>query len=237
MKKILMLCAAMAAMAFGASGQSEVSYDWIDLGLPSGVLWANQNVGANKPEEFGDHFAWGETEPKSEYRRGNYRYFDSSENHITKYCNNPIYGKDGYTDSLTVLEPMDDVATIKWGSGARTPTMDEWYELMENTMGKVDTLNGVSGYRFIAPNGNSIFLPAAGAYMGGQFEDWEDFSPDWLKELTNANEFGYYWASTLHPSFPMGIIAFFCSPVGCYVQGYTGGRYMGFSVRPVRSVQ
>lgn len=184
-----------------------------------------------------DHFAWGETEPKLEYRIGNYRYFDGDKNHITKYCNNPIYGKDGYTDSLTVLEPMDDVATIKWGSGARTPTMDEWYELMENTMGKVDTLNGVSGYRFTAPNGNSIFLPAAGAYMGGQFEDWENFSPDWLKELTNANVFGYYWASTLHPSFPMGYIAFFCSPVGCYVQGYTGGRYMGFSVRPVRSVQ
>ena len=237
MKKILMLCAVMAAMAFSASGQSEVSYDWIDLGLPSGVLWASHNVGANKPDEFGDHFAWGETEPKSEYRIGNYRYFDGDKNHITKYCNNPIYGKDGYTDSLTVLEPMDDVATIKWGSGARTPTMDEWYELMENTMGKVDTLNGVSGYRFTAPNGNSIFLPAAGAYMGGQFEDREDFSPDWLKELTNANEFGYYWASTLHPSFPMGIIAFFCSPVGCYVQGYTGGRYMGFSVRPVRSAQ
>ena len=218
-RQILMLCAAMMAMAFDASAQNEVSPDWVDLGLPSGVLWATHNVGADKPEAFGDHFAWGETEPKSEYRIANYRYFDGDEKRITKYCNKPEYGKDGYTDTLTVLEPI------------------EWYELMENTTGKVDTLNGVSGYRFTAANGNSIFLPAAGAYMGGQFEDWEDFSPDWLKELNRANEWGYYWTSTLHTSFPMGKIAFYCSPIGCYVQGYTGGRYMGYSVRPVRSAQ
>lgn len=232
-----MLCAVMAAMAFGASGQSEVSYDWIDLGLPSGVLWANQNVGANKPEEFGDHFAWGETEPKSEYRRGNYRYFDSSENHITKYCNNPVYGKDGYADSLTILEPIDDAATAKWSKNARTPTIDEWYELMENTLRKVDTLNGVSGYRFTAANGNSIFLPAAGAYLGGQYEDFENFSPDWPKKLYEANVYGYYWSSSLNTGFPLGTIAFYCSPSGCYVRSYVGGRYMGYSVRPVRSAQ
>lgn len=237
MNKVLVICAAMVAIGFSASAQSDVSHDWVDLGLPSGVLWATHNVGADKPEEFGDHFAWGETEPKSEYRIANYRYFDGDENHITKYCNNPEYGIDGYTDTLTILEPMDDAATIKWGNGARTPTMDEWYELMENTLGKVDTLNGVSGYRFTATNGNSIFLPAAGAYMGGQFEESENFSPDWLKELTNAYEWGYYWASTLNLYSPMGTIAFYCSPKGCYVRGYAGGRYMGYSVRPVRSVQ
>ncbi len=232
-----MVCAAMVAIGFSASAQSEVFIDWIDLGLPSGLLWATHNVGANKPEEFGDHFAWGETDSKSEYRRGNYRHFDGDENHITKYCYNPLYGKDGYTDSLTVLEPVDDAATVKWGNGARTPTLDEWYELMENTIGKVDTLNGVSGYRFTATNGNSIFLPAAGAYMGGQFEGWEDYSPDWSKVLDNANKWGYYWASTLNTYSPKGIIGFFFSSTGCYVQGYAGGRYMGYSVRPVRSAQ
>lgn len=236
MNKVLVICAAMVAIGFSASAQSDVSHDWVDLGLPSGVLWATHNVGADKPEEFGDHFAWGETEPKSEYRIANYRYFDGDENHITKYCNNPKYGKDGYNDSLIVLEPMDDVATIKWGNGARTPTIDEWYELMENTEGKADTLNGISGYRFTAANGNSIFLPAAGAYMGGQFEDWENFSPDSLKELYNVNVWGYYWASTLNTYSPKGIVAFFFCHT-CYVQGYAGGRYMGYSVRPVSSVQ
>lgn len=231
-----MLCAAMVAMAFGASAQNEVSPDWVDLGLPSGVLWATHNVVADKPEAFGDHFAWGETEPKSEYRIANYRYFDGDEKRITKYCNKPEYGKDGYTDTLTVLEPTDDAATVNWGNGARTPTMDEWYELMENTTGKVDTLNGVSGYRFTAANGNSIFLPAAGAYLNGQYESREDFSPDWLKELYNVNVWGYYWASTLNTYSPKGIVAFFFCHT-CYVQGYAGGRYMGYSVRPVRSAQ
>lgn len=235
-RQILMLCAAMVAMAFGASAQNEVSPDWVDLGLPSGVLWATHNVGADKPEAFGDHFAWGETEPKSEYRIANYRYFDGDEKRITKYCNKPEYGKDGYTDTLTVLEPMDDAATVRWGNGARTPTMDEWYELMENTTGKVDTLDGVSGYRFTAANGNSIFLPAAGAYLNGQYESREDFSPDWLKELYNVNVWGYYWASTLNTYSTKGIVAFFFCHT-CYVQGYTGGRYTGYSVRPVRSAQ
>ncbi len=233
MKKIVILCTTLLAFAAPSWAQG----DWVDLGLPSGLLWATHNVGANKPEEFGDHFSWGETEPKSEYRIANYRYFGGDENHITKYCYNPEYGKDGYIDSLAVLEPMDDAATVRWGNGVRTPTMDEWYELMENTEGKADTLNGVSGYRFTATNGNSIFLPAAGAYMGGQYEYWEDFSPDWLKKLDNANVWGYYWASTLNTYSPKGIVAFLFCHNTCYVQGYTGGRYMGFSVRPVRSVR
>jgi len=176
----------------------------------------------------------GETVSKSEYLPGNYRYFDGDEYHITKYCNKSFYGKNGYTDSLTILEPDDDAASTRWGNGARTPTSDDWIELMENTKGEVATLNGIHGYRFTSDNGNSIFLPAAGAYLGGQLEEWY---PDAVKKINNTNEWGYYWTSSLNTTTPSGIIAFYISPIGCYMRSYAGGRYLGQSVRPVRSAQ
>ena len=100
----------------------------VDLGLPSGTLWADRNIGANSPEGYGDYFAWGETRPKSEYNWSTYKYCKGSDKTITKYCDDSSYGT---VDNKTVLEPSDDAATANWGSNWRMPTHGEQVELNE----------------------------------------------------------------------------------------------------------
>ena len=204
-------------------------YACVDLGLPSGLLWATCNVGANTPEEYGDYFAWGETQPKDVYDWPNYCYFNSSDNALlfTKYCTEPYWGYNGFVDNLTVLEPGDDAATANWGADWRMPTKEEWRELYMNTTVIADTtLNDVVGMFCIAENGNSIFLPAA--------------SYHWCDEFCALDVYGYngyYWSSTLGIEPPEGWAITFSNQehfgsVDCYMGQF--GRYSGFSVRPVR---
>lgn len=159
--------------------------------MPSGLLWANCNVGAQKPEGFGNYYAWGETSPKEEYSWGNYAY-GSGPYELTKYCEQPLYGLYYYSDSLSTLEASDDAATVNLGEGARTPTKEEWQELKSHTTRSWTTLNGVYGCLLTASNGNSIFLPAAGSreessYYGGNYGGYwsssvESYGPNtaWL---------------------------------------------------------
>lgn len=130
------------------SGQSSrvdnSNADWVDLGLPSGLLWARCNVGATKPEEYGDYFAWGETQPKSVYDWETYAYGGEDDGFvwITKYGD--IYGPNGFTDDgLTTLQASDDAATSVLGGGARTPTREEWEDLLNNCTNEWISLNGV----------------------------------------------------------------------------------------------
>ena len=145
--------------------------DGIDLGLPSGLLWATRNVGAATPSDYGDYFAWGETEPKDVYIKDTYRHYDSDKG-WTKYNDE---------DGLTTLQSEDDAAATHYGG--RTPTTDEWEELYENTKTEWITINGVSGRRFIGPNGNSLFLPAA--------------SLRYSSETGLLGSYGLYWTATL----------------------------------------
>ena len=123
------------------------SHEYVDLGLPSGLLWATCNVGATTPEEYGDYFAWGETTTKSEYTQANSLTYGKSLNDIS---GNPQY----------------DAATANWGGRWRMPTYDEMNELRRNCTWKWTTQNGVNGYKVTGPSGASIFLPAAG-YSNG----------------------------------------------------------------------
>ena len=118
-------------------------HDYVDLGLPSGVKWATRNVGAEKPEDYGDYFAWGETSPKEEY---------TSENSVTfgEDIGDDISGKVRY-----------DAATVNWGRNWRMPTKEQMHELLEHCEWGLTQLNGVNGAKLIGPNVNSIFLPAA----------------------------------------------------------------------------
>ncbi|MDY6289375.1 MAG: hypothetical protein SPM02_07975 [Bacteroidales bacterium] len=100
--------------------------DWVDLGLPSGLLRATRNVGATSPEDYGDYFAWGETTPKSVYDLDTYIYHGYDG--YTKYCADHLFG---IVDDLGILEPGDDAATANYGG--RTPTREEWEELINNT--------------------------------------------------------------------------------------------------------
>lgn len=115
-------------------------HNWVDLGLPSGTKWATCNVGSTTPEGYGDYFAWGETSTKSTYTQDNYTYTGDPNN----------------------LPSSADAATANWGSGWRMPTQTEMKELINNCTVTWTTQNGVTGSLFTGPNGNSIFLPAAG---------------------------------------------------------------------------
>ena len=191
----------------------------VDLGLPSGLLWATCNVGADNPEDYGDYFAWGETQPKDTYNWSTYQYCNGSYNTLTKYCNNSSYGYNGFTDNLTTLLPEDDAATANWGSDWRMPTNEEWQELYNNTTHTWTTQNGVNGRLFTASNGNSLFLPAAG------------YRDDSSLNLAGIN--GGYWSSSLYAGDPDDAWGLYFYSDDCYVLG--SSRYYDQSVRGVRS--
>ena len=102
-------------------------HEWVDLGLPSGTLWATCNVGADNPEDYGDYFAWGETEPKVIYNWSTYKWCNGSVNTMTKYCTDSGYGT---VDNKTELDPADDAATVNWGTSWRMPTLEQLDELL-----------------------------------------------------------------------------------------------------------
>ena len=193
--------------------------DWVDLGLPSGLLWATRNVGATSPEDYGDYFAWGETTPKSVYNVTTYIYFNGVPHQLTKYCNNSDFGYNGFIDNLTILQPGDDAATANYGG--RTPTFEEWEELMNNTTSIWTTQNGVNGRLFTGTNGNRLFLPAAG------------FRLDSSLNFDGCN--GLYWSSSLNTGNPYGA----CDYDFALIYQSMGGssRHVGLSVRAVRSTQ
>ena len=184
-------------------------HDYVDLGLPSGTLWATCNVGANSPEEYGDYFAWGEPQTKATYIWSTYKWCNGNYNKLTKYCNESYYGDKGITDDLSNLEDCDDPVTVNWGRGWCSPTVDQWHELMLNTTNKWSALNGVPGRLFTAKNGQTLFLPAAGYY-------YETVKGLWVEKI----------CSTYHLYFGSDY---------CNVGFTNKGRCHGNTVRPVRS--
>ena len=141
--------------------------EYIDLGLPSRTMWANCNVGTNKPDRIGESFAWGEVAPKSTYSWENYIHCHGAGDQLTKYCNNPAYGYNHFTDTLTILDRPDDAGWCNFDAnqGPRIPSKEQWLELYQHTTQTWTTLNNVEGVLFEANNGNSIFLPAGGYWL------------------------------------------------------------------------
>ena len=137
---------------------TENGHEYVDLGLS--VKWATCNVGATKPEEYGDYFAWGETQPKDTYGWSTYKWCNGSSHTLTKYCTDNNYGT---VDNKTVLDAADDAATANWGGSWRMPTDAELTELRENCTWTWISENGMGGYRVTSKKENytdkSIFLP------------------------------------------------------------------------------
>ena len=193
-------------------------YGYVDLGLPSGILWAYTNIGANNPEDYGNYYAWGETETKETYDWTTYQYCNGSETTFTKYCNDESYGLDGYTDSLTTLEVSDDAASTNWGSSWRMPTQDEMQELIDNCDTTWTAINGINGMLFTSSaNGNSIFLPAAGYHHASS--------------LYYEGDDGGYWSSSLYSDNPSDAWDLYFYSDDCYANTVT--RDYGQSVRSV----
>lgn len=140
----------------------------IDLGLPSGTKWSCCNVGASTPEGYGGYYAWGETEEKSVYSKDTYLYYKNGYVHIGDEISSTQY----------------DVARVKWGSPWRMPTLKEMQELLRNCTCERTQQNGVNGIRVIGPNGNSVFLPAAGNR--------------WSENLGIGGLCCFYWSGTLN---------------------------------------
>ncbi len=208
-------------------------HEYVDLGLPSGLLWATCNVGATAPEEYGDYFAWGETTTKETYNWSTYKYAngDVAENgyfigEIFKYNTNSEFGT---PDNKMVLDLEDDAAHVKWGGDWRMPTLDEMRELFnrDNCTIKGTTQNGVYGRKFTSKsNGNSIFFPAAGW--------WEDS----LFNSEGANGVrGLYWSASLkETSLVISADAVWYLGLGPNYCGiYADSRCEGLSVRAVCS--
>ncbi len=191
----------------------------IDLGLPSGLKWASWNLGATAPEEYGDYYAWGETEPKMNYDWSTYKWSMGSWNALTKYCSDSWYGYNGYTDSKTVLDTEDDVAYKSLGGTWRMPTDAEFTELRENCTWERIWMNGINGYNVTGPNGNSIFLPTAGNRSDTR--------------LIFAGSDGFYWSSSLSLDQPDGAWSVFIRSGGVYRGSNYLNRTCGFSIRPV----
>ena len=189
-------------------------HEYVDLGLPSGAKWATCNVGATKPEELGGYYAWGETEEKDAYLWRTYKLCTGNGSSMIKYCTN---SSKGTVDNKTVLDPEDDVAHVKWGGSWRMPTLDELKELRRKCSWEWTTLNGVNGYKVTGPNGNSIFLPAAGSRSG--------------EVLSGSGSNGGYWSSSLSDGCSAAYRLQFDS--GGYNSQGKKGRMDGLSVRPV----
>ena len=164
-------------------------YAYIDLGLPSGTIWATCNVGASAPDESGLYFAWGETFTKDNYAWSTYS-FGNNYDAITKYCNNDYYGYNGFVDNILQLEPTDDAATQIMGHNWRTPTYEEMRELIDECYWTWTSNGyGVYGYEVASPyNGNRIFLPAGGYYNESS--------------LNQEMSVGNYWTSSLYEENP-----------------------------------
>lgn len=195
-------------------GSSDPGEEVVDLGLPSGLKWRGWNVGASKPEEYGNYYAWAETSPKSNYSSSNYKYPATNLGDgmivYAKYDSTPIHG-----DGKAVLEPEDDAASVNLGNGWRTPTFNEFKELRENCTWAWTTRNGVNGMLVTGPNGKSIFLPGGGWYTN--------------TTLTGKTTYGSYWTAT-----GSGDIAHAVDFAKGYVDKAVLARSDGRSVRPVK---
>ena len=174
----------------------------VDLGLPSGLKWAKMNVGASSPEDYGDYYAWGETTAKSDYIRDSYQYHNGSS--LINIGSN-------------ISGTQYDVARAQWGGNWRLPTEAECQELVDRCTWTWTTYKGVRGYKVTGPNGNSIFLPAAGCRVGtGTYDRGSD---------------GSYWSGTFYEfdsDYAYGLN--FDSGGHCVYEIY---REYGYSVRPV----
>ena len=177
----------------------ENGHEYVDLGLPSGLLWATCNVGADSPEEYGNYYAWGETTTKSYYSKSNCPTYGLSISQLQSQ---------GYIDIEGNLNPQYDAARANWGGNWRMPTKAEQEELFNNCTWTWTTYKGVKGYNVKGPNGNSIFLPAAG-YRGGS-------------SLYYAGSSGTYWRSTPYESG--GYYA-------CYLLIAGDGYFIGYNSR------
>ena len=216
--------------SIGGGGTTPSPVEYVDLGLPSGLKWAKCNLGASKPSESGDYYAWGETAPKAVYDWATYKWMQAGKSdwkHITKYTiadgktEGIWYDSSGnfIGDGKTTLAAANDAATANLGSPWRMPTVDEIQELIDKCTWTWTTQDGVNGCQVDGPNGNAIFLPAAGCRDGSG--------------LKSAGRVGYYWSSS-HDTDHNKNARYLDFDSDTHGKYFVCSRYYGSPVRPVR---
>ncbi len=219
MKKLFTMFVFVTIVTSTIAQQMYNGHEYVDLGLPSGTLWATCNVGATNSENYGDYFAWGEVETKSNYDSylvGDYKWG------IENRSESPNYGMTKYnqTDEKNVLESADDAANANWGGAWRMPTSTEQQELLNECSWTWTTLNEINGYNIVGKNNNSIFLPAAGQYI--------------YSNIKNIGTSAYYWSSSIYTDYLY--YAAYGITFGLSESRLNGiHRFVGCSVRPVVS--
>lgn len=190
------------------------------------LFWAPCNLGADKPEECGNYYAWGETEQKDSYLWGNYKWANETGNKLIKYCTmdrTDFWGGEGVPDNKTVLELEDDAAHIMLGGRWRIPTKEEMDALIIQCVWKWTNRNGMNGYEIKSkdPNNTSVmFFPAAGAYIG--------------QKTSSLGSAGFYWTSSLFVGYNGGPYAAYDLVFGASnIDWSASNRYPGFPIRPV----
>ena len=205
--------AVLAIISANVSAQKAVN-----LGLPSGTLWADRNVGASSPSDYGGYYAWGETSTKRDYSWDTYQYFhDQDGNGVPHDSNWNTQANELTNIGSNISGSRYDVARQAWGGGWKLPTKAQWDELINRCTWTWTTEGGHSGYKVTGPNGNSIFLPAADYRFG----TWS----------SGVGSYGFYWSSALNESDTSGAWCLDFSSGGREM-GYSG-HYVGRTVRPV----
>lgn len=188
-------------------------HEYVDLGLPSGTLWATCNIGASTPNESGTFFAWGECEgDKSAYNETTYKYISAGK--WQKYCTDATLGS---VDNKTSLDPEDDAATCLWGEDWCMPSVEQVEELVRYCKAKETKQKRKKGLLFTGSNGNTIFIP----YGGVRYKT----------EKLLKNESGCYWTKEISPKLS-NIAAFFNLDM---MEVRYHDRYNGYLIRPVRN--
>ena len=169
----ILMCVLLTSMVSLAA-----THEYVDLGLPSGTLWATYNIGASAPEGYGSYFAWGETTTKSTYSWSNYKYASGTAASAT-YIGNFLPNNNKVT---SIQGTQYDVAKAQWGSDWVMPSKDQIHELINNCSVSAKTINGVKGVQYKGPNGKTMFLPCGG----------------YKYDSTHAGKGteGYYWSGT-----------------------------------------
>lgn len=204
--------------------------DYVDLGLPSGIKWATCNLGATKPEERGDFYAWGELEPnKNEFSWDTYKHGKVVNGDIkfTKYCTDAAWGLDGFVDNKKKLDPEDDVTHVKLGAPWRMPTGDEANELAQACTWSKEVINGKVCFRGTSKyNGKSITFKASGKVDKSILEGDDESTIIWVSdELFQTPD----QALTLHLFGTTAGSDVVIKAITAYEH-----RYLGISIRPVR---
>jgi len=204
---------------------SVTAYEFVDLGLASGTLWATTNVGATTPEGYGDFFAWGETVPKDTtytWATTAWAFYDNGSLRFSKYNTDSQYGE---IDNKTELDPEDDAAYVNWGPEWRMPTAAQFNELRTQCTWEWTEVNGVPGQKLTGPNGNSIFLPASGQRSATSLSGQGSNGNYWSREL-------YATTTAVKPNSAFKLYFGKSSK-----QTISGARNQGCTVRPVYASQ